>query len=238
MTTGKKTSGSRKASSKSRAGGKTSSVGSAAKGSGSRSGGSSKGKSGGGSTATEPRITPLQRVERGERIIAARHPARGRAKAWEKIAKDEELSERQCRRIYQAAMRWGTLRRSPTAIVEHTLDMIEASLMELDEIVADAAAEKNLNARIGAIRLIFEALAGRWEIMRASGLMPRDMGRWQDAADTRVLFERFVDALLRHGVSGPALDDVQALMTEFFEKDGSPVGDAPALPDIDGAVVR
>lgn len=160
------------------------------------------------SRSKDVRLSPLDRVNRARRIAARR--AKKRPDSWETIAKDEDLSERQARRIYDDYLTWRNLRADPARLIEDTLDSIESSLLELDDVISEAARVGNLNARVGAVRLMLEAVAGRWDVMRAAGLVDPNMRRWQEAQEARAIFDAMARVLKRHNIADEVIDELYA----------------------------
>lgn len=159
----------------------------------------------------DQRLSPLDRVQRARRI-AAKRATKPRATAWTTIAKQENLSERQVRRIYDDFLTWEARRGNPDRLIQDTLDTIEASMEELDDVIVKAAADGNHNARIGAVRLLLESVAGRWDVMVTAGLIPASMARWRDSQDARAIFEAMARVLKRHKIGDEVLDELMAEM--------------------------
>lgn len=171
------------------------------------------------------KLSPLDRVKRARRI-AAKRAKRPRAQAWTTIAKDEGLSERQVRRIYDDYLTWEARRGNPDRLIQETLDTIEAAMEELDDVIVKAAADGNHNARVGAVRLLLESVAGRWDVMRAAGLIPASMARWRDSQDARAIFEAMARVLKRHNIGDEVLDELMKEMQEGQDDGrGLPAGD-------------
>jgi hypothetical protein len=170
---------------------------------------------------TDVRLSPLDRVNRA-RAIAARR-AKTRPDSWVTIAKDEGLSERQARRIYDDFLAWDAVRTAPARLISQTLDTIEGVLLELDDVILEAAKQGNLNARVGAARLMLEAVAGRWDVMRAAGLIPDHMRRWQDAQEARAIFDAMTRVLKRHNIGDEVIDELYS---------------AASLPDVEGRLLE
>lgn len=158
----------------------------------------------------EKRTSPMDRVNRARRVAAAR--AKRKPDTWPAIAKREGMSVAQIRRIFDDYLTWGRVQADPDMLVDHTLDMIESSLIELDDVIRAAAEDGNHAARVGAIRLTLEALVGRWEVMRNAGRLPHRMTRYRHDLENRQLFEQFIGRLKLHGVGDEVIADVMGLV--------------------------
>lgn len=179
------------------------------------------------------RLSPMDRVNRARRIAAAR--AKPKPDTWAAIAKREKMGQASVRRIYDDYLTWGRIQSSPDALVDHTLEMIEASLVELDDVIRAAAEDGNHAARVGAIRLTLEALVGRWEVMRTAGRLPAHMTRYRHDLQNRQLFEQFIGRLKLHGVGDAVIADVMGLVDGNGEESDAP---APRPPQIVEGTVR
>jgi hypothetical protein len=160
-------------------------------------------------------LSPLERVQRARRLSAAR--AKQRPDSWPTIAKAEGLSERQVRRIFDDFLTWERVQDDPDELVDETLATIEASIMELDDVIRQAAIDRNHAARVGAIRLLLEAQVGRWDVLRNAGRLPRHMGRWRNDRDALQLFERLMGALRARGVPEDVISEAWGLVRDDDE---------------------
>lgn len=155
---------------------------------------------------TEVKLTPLDRVHRAKRIAARR--AKKHPDTWVQIAVDEGLSERQARRVYDDYLVWQKPDRGPDELVDETLALIEAGMLELDDVIAASAKDGNHAARVGAIRLLFDAVAARWDVMQRSGRLPASFAQWRAGQESQVIFEAMARVLRRHNIGQEVIDEL------------------------------
>lgn len=160
-------------------------------------------------------LSPLDRVARARRVAAAR--SKQRPDSWPTIAKREGISEKTARRVYDDWLTWRGRRAAPEVLIDDTLDTIEAALLELDDVILAATKAGNLNARVGAVRLMLEAVAGRWDVMRAAGLVRPNMARWQEGQENRAIWEAMIRVLKRHDVGQEVLDELLEVVPDTID---------------------
>jgi hypothetical protein len=157
-------------------------------------------------------LSPMQRVERARRISAAR--AKPKPDAWTTIGKREGITARHAQRIFDDHLTWERARVDPTRVMMHTLETVEAQILDLDDAIATAREQGNVNAWVGALRLQMEAIVGRVEVMRQAGLMPDSMRAFQAQQETQAIFEAFGRILRRHGIPDEVTDELLAVVAD------------------------
>jgi hypothetical protein len=137
-----------------------------------------------------------EKTNRDDQIVAARM----RGQSWTTIAANYGLSERQCQNVladYRASH--PRLReRDPLELLDDMLDHYQGAQEELAEI---SATSKHDATRVGAIRTRLDALAAQASLLRAVGVLPRDLGVFRADIDAQAMAQQAHDVLNRFGVS-------------------------------------
>ena len=143
-----------------------------------------------------PRMNAREKTNRDNEIVAARI----RGQSWTTIAANYGLSERQCQNVladYRASH--PRLREpDPIEILDDMLDHYQGAQEEFAEI---SATSKHDATRVGAIRTRREALAAQASLLRAVGVLPRDLGVLRADIDAQAMAGQANDVLNRFGVS-------------------------------------
>jgi hypothetical protein len=171
-------------------------------------------------------LTPFDRVDRAGRIAVARSKAK--PDPWRAIADRENLDERTCQRIYDDWLLWKRNRASPDRLIDHTIEMIEAQILDLDDAIAMARDLKNVASWVGALRLQMEAVAARWEVMRNAGRLPASMTRWREGEEAQVIFAAMMRVLSGRVEQG-LIDELLAVVDDEPRVIEGPAADADAM---------
>lgn len=138
--------------------------------------------------------------------------ARARGLGWAEISARLALSERQCRRVVAEFRETG-----PRLHEMDPVETIEEALEQFDSAIEDLAllAEKSQHdgVRLGATRSRLDALRGKLELMRAVGVLPRDLGRLKIEVDVRHTARAILDVFEAYSVP----HEVQEAVVEAVE---------------------
>jgi hypothetical protein len=162
------------------------------------------------------------------RVQLAQRLAVGRAQptpvSWNVLAEREQLSVSQCHRIladYQAEdLRLG----DPLGLVRETLGIFNRAIEQLGEIAE--ADNSHSTVKVGALRLLLEALGGRISLLVAAGLMPKRLSAQRDHEDAVVLVRRLAQVIERHDLG----DEIVGELIAVVEGTAIELGDDAALP--------
>lgn len=164
---------------------------------------------------TPKRINLLERARRARRIGEAR--LKPSPDTWDAISKREGLSKSACEDLFADFLQWPTAHlEDPVRVVDATLDTIEASIGAISHVLDEAHAQGNVNGQIGAIRLLFEANASRWDVARTAGRMPQSIVAWQQAVETRQILDQFMAVLNRRDdLPDGLIAELEEVLTRF-----------------------
>jgi hypothetical protein len=99
--------------------------------------------------------------------------------SWGALALKYDLDERSCRRIVAAHRKKNVASLSeidPEGEVWDHLQGFEAQIERMRDLREDARAQRNLNAVLGAERLITTLRQAKLDLMQEAGLLPRNLG--------------------------------------------------------------
>ena len=120
--------------------------------------------------------------------------------SWGALALKYDLDERSCRRIVAAHRTKNAASLSeidPEGEVWDHLQGFEAQIERMRDLREDARAQKNLNAVLGAERLITTLRQAKLDLMQEAGLLPRNLGSLAHIHETRVVVETVMSVLDR-----------------------------------------
>jgi hypothetical protein len=147
----------------------------------------------------------VARLECAQRLAIAR--ARSKPVPWETLAEQEDLSERQCRRVHEDYVKQGLRLGDPMNLVGQTLSLLDRSVTLLGDIAEGGAHD---SIRIGAMRLLTETLGARISLMIAAGLMPRRLTAQRDHDDAITLIRKMAQVIERHDLPEVIVDELIA----------------------------
>lgn len=153
------------------------------------------------------RLGMVARVECAQRLAIAR--AGSQPVPWETLAEQEDLSERQCRRIHGDYVNEGLRLGDPMNLVGQTLSLLERSVTLLGDI---AEGDAHDSVRIGALRLLTETLGARISLMVGAGLMPRRISQQRDHDDAVTLVRRMAEVIQRRDLDPEVIDELLAVV--------------------------
>ncbi len=110
--------------------------------------------------------------------------------SWGALALRYDLDERSCRRIVAAHRTKNVASLSeidPEGEVWDHLQGFEAQIERMRDLREDARAQKNLNAVVGAERLITTLRQAKIELTQEAGLLPRNLGSLRDIHEIRLV---------------------------------------------------
>lgn len=114
---------------------------------------------------------------------------------WAAIAEKYEMTERGAHGIWDAFRDQAkpVLRgRDPIDLVWEMTERYEAWIEQLAELAATA---DNDNARVGAIRAQLDAQVKQSDLLQATGILPRNLGKLRVEADVRFVATKLVEIL-------------------------------------------
>lgn len=152
--------------------------------------------------------TALAKVERDRRIVADR----ARGLSWQKIAGRHEVDERTCRRAWQAWMdeeKPNLTGRDPLDVVFELVQHYEAWSEELAEI-ADAAEQDN--NKIGAIKAQIDCELRKTELLQATGILPKQLGKLRVEMDIRYMTTQILALFDKYGMPVDAQRELLAVL--------------------------
>jgi hypothetical protein len=118
------------------------------------------------------RLPASHKARRDAQIVADR----ARGLRWATIAERHGVTERQCRTVWRESQQGRVLSYEQ----EDPLASLDEAIASVDSVIEDLAllAESTNNdaVKLGAIRARLGALIERFALMRACGLVPRDLG--------------------------------------------------------------
>jgi hypothetical protein len=145
-------------------------------------------------------VPAYEKVRRDALVVADR----ARGLTWPTIAARHHLSERQCRSVYaDFRRRAGNEPEDPEDEARDAVRLLEAAIEELALL---AETTNNDAVRLGAIRTKLDAICRRIELMQALGLLPRDLGLFEDRRDGRLMASALLGVLERHDIA-PEVED-------------------------------
>jgi hypothetical protein len=127
-------------------------------------------------------VTAQERVRRNAEVFNAR----ARGLSWPTVAARYGLSERQCRRIVaECRAASGSLEDlDANEIVRDTLESYDARIEDLALLAEET---EHAGAKLGAVKARLHAIRSKWELMRAIGVLPADLGRLSRSTPSRSL---------------------------------------------------
>jgi hypothetical protein len=171
-------------------------------------------------TLCVPRVPADEKVRRDALVVADR----ARGLTWPTIAARHDLSERQCRSVYSEFR--GRADREAEDPEDEARDAVRLLEAVVEELALLSETTNNDAVQLGAIRTKLDAMCRRIELMQALGLLPRDLGLFEDRRDGRLMASALLSVLERHHVSPEAEDEMlEALQVLWI----LPVGCLPWL---------
>jgi hypothetical protein len=153
------------------------------------------------------RLGMVARLECAQRLAIAR--AGSKPVSWETLAEQEDLSERQCRRIHEDFLSEGLRLGDPMNLVGQTLSLLDRSVTLLGDI---AEGDAHDSVRIGAMRLLTETLGARIALMVGAGLMPRRLAQQRDHDDAVTLVRKMAEVIERRNLDPEIIDELLAVV--------------------------
>lgn len=129
--------------------------------------------------------------------------------AWEDIAHQVGLSERQAQAIHKQFLDWELPQHDHLAAVDETIDTFTVALREAW--LTYEAAEPGSSVRVQALRAAMDASFTKLQIMRAAGRAPRSLAGPAVSAEMQLIFRELYDLMQRHGIADDVLRDFLAL---------------------------
>lgn len=154
------------------------------------------------------RLTARETAQRHERIIALRLEEW----TWERIAAEVGLTERACRKVWQAWQAQDSrelLETSETERVQTKLGALRALRVKLADVAYQAATQtcEQCGERCGhvaqpavvhgAVRTLADLHTREIELLQKFGMLPNDLGTIRVEHDMRFLFQVYEEALRR-----------------------------------------
>lgn len=140
-------------------------------------------------------VNAQERVRRDAEVVAAR----ARGLSWPTIAAQFHLSERQCRRIVREYRAEAEAEAFDAASAVR--DALEAHDAAIEELALLAEQTNHDGAKLGAIRARLDAIRSRWELMRAIGLLPANLGQLWSEFDAEMVSREIVAVLDKHEIA-------------------------------------
>lgn len=149
------------------------------------------------------RLDAEGKVARDRRIVLDR----GRGLSWATIAERHDLSERQCRTVWEQRRTAGQElgEREPVEELRDLIDEIDAA-GEACALLIEST--KNDSVKVAAIKARLTVLGRKFELLHACGLLPRDLARLGAELDLRQLESAMLTVFDDHGVSDEAAQDL------------------------------
>ena len=161
------------------------------------------------------RLPAEAKVRRDASVIADR----ARGLSWATVAQRHQLSERHCREIWATGR---TTDLNPRASLDALADILAQLDAAIEDLALLAETTRNDAVRLGAVRARLAAMADRFEVMQACGLLPRDLGLFRLEIDVREMTRVIVDAFDAHAIPGEARCAVlHALRRGSIERNGN-----------------
>src|SRR3954453_326592 len=154
-------------------------------------------------------MTPHERARRNGEFFSAR----ARGLTWPTVAAQFGLSERQCRRIVheQRECRPAVTELDLYELVQDTIEAYDAGIEELALLARET---EHHGAKLGAIKARLDAIRSKWEVLRAIGVLPADLGRLSAEIDVQQVAPTIVEVFDRRGVP----PEVQREIVDVIER--------------------
>lgn len=168
--------------------------------------------------------TTRQRAQRDQLIVNLR----ASGASWKTISEhpDVQLEPRSCRRVWSQWREQEKLdiqEMDPLDIVYDQLTRLETQVERLGDIAEDCR-KSFPAAAVGAHRAQGAAMAQQAELMLATGIMPRNLGKVQVELEVRYVLTRLIDIFDRYGLPAEARRE----LIQVFRRDASDNGSRPA----------
>ena len=160
--------------------------------------------------------------------------------SWGALALKYDLDERSCRRIVGAFRTKNAESLSeidPEGEVWDHLQAYEAQIERMRDLREDARAQRNLNAGLGAERLIMTLRQAKIDLMREAGLLPRNLGWLRHIHETRVVVQTLMSVLDRVERGDMAAADAKRELLVLLEPPSRGT-DTPSNPSASGVVTQ
>jgi hypothetical protein len=148
------------------------------------------------------------RVQLAQRLAVAR--AQPTPVAWSVLAEREGVSISQAHRILAAYRAEGLQLGDPLGLVRETLGIFNRAIEQLGEIAE--AENSHSTVKVGALRLLLEALGARIQLLTAAGLMPKRLSAQRDHEDAVALVRRMAEVIERHDLGDRIVDELIAVV--------------------------
>ena len=154
-----------------------------------------------------PALPPQARVERNAEVVRDR----ARGLGWSKVAERNGLSERQCRRICEEwrATRPSAYDHDPLALLDEILDHYDAGIEDLALVREEALQDA---VKVGAVKARMNLIREKAELLQAVGILPRDLGKFAEERDLRVVADTVWAVMDKHDVPDDARLDLAATL--------------------------
>jgi len=150
----------------------------------------------------KPKMTALERHQRG-RQIAAMRAQEPKPVAWAQIAKHVGLSQSGAKDAYNRFLAAEEPLHDPMGVIDETIDALTVVMHEAFQNHADA--DPGSSVRVQSLRTAVDTAIARLQIMRAAGRAPRSLAAPSLVSEMQVVFREFAELLRRHKVSEDAL---------------------------------
>jgi hypothetical protein len=166
------------------------------------------------------RLTSHEKVRRDADVVTDR----ARGLAWTTIAARHELTERQCRNIWNERLREVSL--EPVDVRFYLGESIAQLDAAIEELALLAETTANDPVRLGAVKARLDALGSKFELMRLSGLLPFDARAVRTEAQLREICAMVLELFDRYEVPRAAKVELRdSLEAALSSRNGSSVGD-------------
>ena len=151
--------------------------------------------------AVAGRLPAEEKVRRDSAVVADR----GRGLTWSTIAERHNLSERHCREIWSEGRGLRLHAEDPLEALADLLAQLDAGIEDL-ALLAETA--RNESVKLGALKARMGATSEKFELLRACGLLPRDLRVFRFEVEVQ---------------------QVAAMVLATFDSEGVPVEDTSAV---------
>lgn len=160
-----------------------------------------------------PKLGMVARVQLAQRLAVAR--AQPTPVHWDVLAERELLSVSQCHRILADYHAEDLQLGDPLGLVRESLSIFGRTIALLGDLAEDDRTQAA--AKVGALRLLLEALGARIQLMVSAGMMPRNLGAYRDQQDAVTLVRRLAEVIQHHDLDDKIVDELIAVVGESAE---------------------
>jgi hypothetical protein len=155
-----------------------------------------------------PKLGIVARVQLAQRLAVAR--AEPTPVPWATLAAQEGLSVSQCHRVLNDYLAEDLRLGDPLGLVRETLGVFGCTI----EMLGDLAEAESTHAtvKVGAARLLLEALGARIQLLVAAGMMPRRLSAQRDHDDAVILVTKMAEVIRAHDLGDDIVDELLAVV--------------------------